>query len=184
MSIPGLIAQPLAQTVATVLNPIDMAISTFNTNPYFIGMMMLILNLGGRFLIMEVSKEQELFFQNPWMRRFLIFIVLFVATRSIVTAFWLTIIAVLVIGYLFNENSAFCLFSAGQSGSKCASKQPSQQGNGLTPEEADILRRLSEKNMRYSQSKPGVDEDKDNDDVEAQEIYLANLALLKGQINP
>lgn len=134
--------------------------------------------------MMEVSKEQEQFFQNPWTRRFLIFIVLFVATRSIVTAFWLTIIAVLAIGYLFNENSALCLFTTGQPGSKCASKPVQGPQGGLTPEESEILRRLNEKNMRYSSAKQSVDQDEESEQVEAQEIYLANLALLRGQINP
>ena len=64
MSIPGLMALPIAQISA--LNPLDSALAVFNTNPYFIGIMMLMLNLGGRFLMLDVSKKQEMFFQNPW----------------------------------------------------------------------------------------------------------------------
>ena len=190
MSLPGLMANPVGQVVATAMNPIESALSIVNSNPYFIGIMMLILNLGGRFLILEVTKGQEQFFQNPWVRRVLIFVVLFVATRNIMTAFWLTIVVVLVLGYLFNENSALCVFKGGRGGSKCAKKEEGMvggggaggaSGSGLTPDEQDILRRLSEKQMRYSSGaqKKTVDDDED-DDVDATEIYMANMELLHG----
>ena len=192
MSLPGLMAQPIAQAMAATMNPIEAAVAVFNSNPYFIGIMMLILNLGGRFLILEVTKGQEQFFQNPWVRRVLIFIVLFVATRNIITAFWLTIIVVLVLGYLFNENSALCVFKAGRSGSKCAKGEGmvggaggAGVGGGLTPDEQDILRRLSEKQMRYSGGagqQKSVDDDED-DDVDASEIYMANMELLHGNLS-
>jgi hypothetical protein len=190
MSLPGLMANPIGQVVATAMNPIEAAVSIFNSNPYFIGIMMLILNLGGRFLILEVTKGQEQFFQNPWVRRVLIFIVLFVATRNIITAFWLTIIVVLVLGYLFNENSALCVFKGGRGGSKCAKKEgivgggAGAAGSGLTPDEQDILRRLSEKQMRYASGSQGksVDDDED-DDVDASDIYMANMELLHGNLS-
>jgi hypothetical protein len=91
------------------MSPVDALLQIFNTNPYFIGIMMLILNLGGRFISLEVTKKQEQFLQLPWVRRVLIFTVLFVATRNIWVAFWTTVIVVLVLGYLFNENSALCI---------------------------------------------------------------------------
>jgi len=46
------------------LSPFDAIILGLNSNPYFIGLMMLLLNLGGRFIAMEVSKGQEQFFQK------------------------------------------------------------------------------------------------------------------------
>ena len=50
----------VAQQLA-VVNPLDVLMTSINTNPYFIGLMMLLLNLGGRFLALEISKDQELF---------------------------------------------------------------------------------------------------------------------------
>ena len=73
--------------------------------------MMLLLNLGGRFIGMEVSKEQEKFFQQPWIRRALIFTVLFVATRNVFVAFIMTIVVLLVLSFLFNENSDLYLLT-------------------------------------------------------------------------
>ena len=177
MSLPGLMAQPIIQAGMLPLGPLDTAIAMVNTNPYFIGLMMLILNLGGRFLALEITKEQEQFFQNQWVRRGLIFIVFFVATRSIVTAFWLTLIAVLLLGYLFNENSSLCVWSG--SCAKPTGKQggdPQKQGGGMTPEEQEILRRLSEKYQRYNQ--PQKKDDAQEEDADASEVYMANMELL------
>jgi hypothetical protein len=177
MSLPGLMAQPIIQAGMLPLGPLDTAIAMVNTNPYFIGLMMLILNLGGRFLALEITKEQEQFFQNQWVRRGLIFIVFFVATRSIVTAFWLTLIAVLLLGYLFNENSSLCVWSG--SCAKPSGKQggdPQKQGGGMTPEEQEILRRLSEKYQRYNQ--PQKKDDAQEEDADASEVYMANMELL------
>ena len=90
----------------TMMSPVDGILQIFNNNPYFIGIMMLILNMGGRFISLEVTKKQEQFLQHPWIRRLLIFTVLFVATRSIWVAFWATVTAVLFLGYLFNDQVA------------------------------------------------------------------------------
>ena len=46
---------PVIQQMA-VVNPLDVLMTSINTNPYFIGIMMLLLNLGGRFLSLEISK--------------------------------------------------------------------------------------------------------------------------------
>lgn len=96
--------------VGPVVNPIDVLMSGINTNPYFIGAMMLMLNLGGRFLSMEVTKGQEKFLSRPDVRRFFLFAVLFVATRNFVIAAGLAIIVIFLLGYLLNENSDLCLW--------------------------------------------------------------------------
>jgi len=142
-----------------VANPIDILFTTINTNPYFIGLMMLLLNLGGRFLSLEISKEQEKFLSKPIVRRFFLFAVLFVATRNIVIAASLAILVILFLGYLFNENSELCLWRS------CTTPpdppQPQQEGFvGLTPEEAMILKRLQDKQMAASKQEAPPDTEK------------------------
>jgi hypothetical protein len=170
MSLPGLAMAPVATAVA--LSPVDSMLHLFNNNPYFIGLMMFLLNVGGRFIGLEVTKQQELFFQHPWVRRGLIFTVLFVATRNLWVAFWCTVAIVLLFGYLFNENSALCLF--GQGGAAGATCQTATAETGLTPEERDILQRLTSKAQRFLTPAEKVEEV-----VPQMDIYTANMALLK-----
>jgi hypothetical protein len=149
------------------LNPLEGLIMGINTNPYFIGLMMLLLNLGGRFLGMEMSKEQEKFFQHPWIRRCLIFTVLFVATRNIIVAFIMTVFVVLIMTVLLNENSTFYL------GTPITTDLPKEGQIGLSPEEQDILRKLMEKQARVSpkQGEPS----KQKEPFTAELIYMQNL---------
>jgi hypothetical protein len=130
---------PLVAAVGA-LNPIDAAISGINTNTYFIGLSMLILNLGGRHLAMSLTPEQDKFFQNPWIRRAMLFVVIFVATRNIFTALWMSIGIILAMGYLFNEHSDLYIF-----GNPIPVPKQPPPVKGLTPEEHDIYRRLHEK---------------------------------------
>jgi len=155
-----------------IVSPLDGFLHIFNSNPYFIGIMMLILNLGGRFISLEITKKQEQFLQLPWVRRILIFTVLFVATRNIWVAFWTTVAVVLLLGYLFNENSALCIFGqGGKDGSTCAQIEKTD----MTPEEKEILQRLSAKAQKYTKEKmPEMDEK-----IHHTDIYSANLSLLK-----
>ena len=144
-------AASAASTVA-VMNPMDVLMSAVNTNPYFIGLMMLLLNLGGRFLALEISKEQEKFLAQPVVRRFFLFAVLFIATRNFVIAAGLAIIVIIFLGYLFNENSELCLWRSCLVPSARASDGVKEEGFiGLTPEEAMILKRLQDKQMAARQ---------------------------------
>lgn len=157
------------------INPLEHAFMAINTNPYFIGLMMLLLNLGGRFLGMEISKEQEKLFQNPWVRRALVFTVLFVATRNVFVAGIMTIFVLLFMSFLLNENSELCLWK-----DSCAAK-PKEDGQphaGMTPEETEIWRRLNEKQMRLAASQPKQPEDSD-DVMSVDTVYAMNVAKLR-----
>lgn len=174
MSLPVAASMAHASAASAIaMSPLDAVLHLFNTNPYFIGLMMLILNLGGRFIGLEVTKQQEQFLQLPWVRRVLIFTVLFVATRSIWVAFWATLVVVLFLGYLFNENSSLCLFGThGKKGSSCEKKKEGE----MTPEEKEILHRLTSKASRYMTADPSEEEE---DHVPAKDIYAANMSLLQ-----
>lgn len=186
MSVPTAAAAAAAAMVAApVLNPFDAFVLSLNSNPYFIGLMMLLLNLGGRFIAMEVTKGQEQFFQNPWVRRLLIFTVLFVGTRNVMVAFWSTLVIVLLIGYLFNENSSLCIFNLGSNGSTCADgkekgkeKKDGQPNGqiGFTFEEAEIYRRLTEKYNKFMKGKE--ESSKPNAEKPTTDVYWQNLNLL------
>ena len=129
-------------------NPIEDMISSVNSNPYFIGSMMLLLNLGGRHLATGLTPEQDKFFQEPWFRRLLIFVVFFIGTRNLISSIFMSIVFILLVGFLFNDTSALYLFKPSVEDKKKEEKPAAKTApvyTGLTPEETDIHKRLTEK---------------------------------------
>jgi hypothetical protein len=161
---------PVAVATAVALNPIEHVFASINTNPYFIGVMMLLLNLGGRFLGMEVTKEQEKFFQQPWIRRALIFTVLFVATRNVFVAFIMTLIVLLLLSFLFNENSDLYLFTKPKD-------MPAAVG-GMTPEETEIYRRLNEKQAKLAATTKEPEKKSAEPEQTLEQTYAYNMTKL------
>ena len=133
---------PPPMVAAGVLNPIEAVVMSVNTNTYLIGMSMILLNLGGRHLAPSLTAEQDKFFQNPWIRRGMLFVVIFVATRNIFTALWLSLGLILTIGYLFNEHSSLYLFGEP---TPLPQSIVAPSTTGLTPEEQEIYKRLHDK---------------------------------------
>ena len=132
-------------------SPFELAVMSVNTSPVFTGLMMLCMNLGGRFLPFEISKAQEAILQHPYFRRFMIFVLLFMATRNVVIAFWMSIIVILCIGYFFNENSSLCMWKGGIDGSTCS--EGFENVHDLTVEERDILNKLREKEAKVIEAR-------------------------------
>lgn len=82
-------------------------INDINESKYMAGIAMIILNIGSKYLMMELSETQEEFMANSLFRRFIIFTVCFIATRDIIVSFILTAAFVIFVGNIFNENSKF-----------------------------------------------------------------------------
>jgi len=166
---------PPMAAAAGSLNPIDAVLMSLNTNTYLIGMSMILLNLGGRHLAPGLTPEQDKFFQNPWIRRAMLFVVIFVATRNLFTALWLSIGLIVVIGYLMNEHSNFYLFG------EAVPPPPTVATTGLTAEEQDIYKRLHDK---INKSKPAEEPEKKEPFNETLvRWYKENMRTLQGVIN-
>jgi hypothetical protein len=143
--LPAAAATASIQAAAEMLNPMDELISAVNSSPYFVGTMMLLLNLGGRFLSMEVTPGQEKFLSSPTIRRLLLIVVLFVATRNIVIAICFGILVIILLGYLFNEKSDLCLWHPCHIGVPEEKPEAFTDVPSLTQEETTILDMLLKK---------------------------------------
>ena len=89
-------------------------IQEINMNPYLLGIAYIILNLGGRFMVLSVTPGQEAFLQNILIRPLLLYAIMFIGTRNLVVAFWLTLMVLVSLHYLLNENSDWYLLKAYQ----------------------------------------------------------------------
>ena len=81
-------------------------ISNLNTNKLFIGIMMIFMNLGSRYIEIKLTKSQETILKNI-AREVLIFTIAFMGSRDIIIAFVITAAFIVLSKYVFNENSRF-----------------------------------------------------------------------------
>ena len=102
---------PSAAATATMSDSVLMSIQDINMNPYLLGFAYILLNLGGRFMVLSVSPGQEAFLQNIIFRPLLLYAIMFIGTRNLVVAFWLTLVILIVLHYLLNEESDWYLLS-------------------------------------------------------------------------
>lgn len=86
-------------------------IDILNTSKIFIGIAMIVFNIGSKYLIIDLSKNQEQFFKNIIIRRITLFCIFFVATRDIVTSFVLTACFIIFAYGLFNQDSKYFILS-------------------------------------------------------------------------
>jgi uncharacterized membrane protein (DUF106 family) len=78
-------------------------IEDFAENKYFIGVVMITMNIGARFLIDELTPEQKKTINSQNFRRFIVFCAFFAATRDILAAVTLTIIFILFVSEAFTD---------------------------------------------------------------------------------
>ena len=91
------------------LKTIPTIIDRINNSKYMAGIAMIVLNIGSKYIIMELSESQEAFMTNKIFRRFAIFTISFIATRDIITSLILTSVFIILVGNVFNENSKYSI---------------------------------------------------------------------------
>lgn len=84
-------------------------ISTLNTSKYFSGILMILMNLGSKYVGLELSEFQDEFLSKKIIRRIIIFCIFFISTRDILISLVLTAIFIIFIGGIFNDNSKFSI---------------------------------------------------------------------------
>ena len=93
--------------LAHLLTFLHKSLLSLNTNKFFAGIVMLILNLGSKFISVKFSENQEDYLRNNVGRQLLIFAIVFVATKDIYISIALTACFFILTDHLFNENSRF-----------------------------------------------------------------------------
>ena len=91
------------------MNTVNNFIVRINNNKYFYGLMMILLNIGSKYIIMDNSPFQTALLSSKIMRRVVIFTIAFIATRDLIVSLILTASFVIIALNLFNENSKYCI---------------------------------------------------------------------------
>jgi len=115
-----------------ILDNIHKGVSSLNNNKFFAGLIMLILNLGSKFITVKFSPSQEAYLRNSVGRQLLIFAIAWIGTKDIYYSLAITAIFVILADYLFNENSDWCVLS---DGFKDLKKEIDLNGDGIISDE-------------------------------------------------
>ena len=94
-----------------VINTLFEYLGRLNNSKFFAGLVMILLNIGSKYITIELSKSQEDYVKYTLGRQILIFAILWMGTRDIIVALILTCVFILFADYLFNDNSKYCIIS-------------------------------------------------------------------------
>ena len=80
-----------------------------NSSKYFAGIVMIMLNVGSKFISIQFSKSTEEYLKYSVTKQLLVFSMAWMGTRDIYTALVLTAVFVILSDHLFNEESKLCI---------------------------------------------------------------------------
>jgi hypothetical protein len=90
------------------LNQINEIVFNLNTSKYFAGLMIILLNIGSKFVTIKLSKTMEAYLKYTFSKQILVFAIAWMGTRDIYVAILITFIFTILIEFLLNEESRFC----------------------------------------------------------------------------
>ena len=96
-------------TVTNTLSYINQHVIFLNNNKFFAGLVMILLNIGSKFIMVEFSKSTQEYMKYTVCKQILVFAMAWMGTRDIYTSLGLTAIFTILSEYLFNEESQLCV---------------------------------------------------------------------------
>ena len=86
--------------------------SSLSSSKFLAGLAMILVNIGGKYVDLRLTRAQEAFIKGSFVREMFIFAFAWMGTKDIVTSFILTASFMIMAGYLFNEKSQLCVMPA------------------------------------------------------------------------
>jgi hypothetical protein len=80
-----------------------------NNSKFFAGIVMILLNVGSKFIQIQFSKSTEEYMKWSVSKQLLVFAMAWMGTRDIYTSLGLTAVFTILSDYLFNEESSLCI---------------------------------------------------------------------------
>jgi len=91
------------------LNYVHEHIMFLNSSKFFAGVIMILLNMGGKLISIQFSRSTEEYMKYSLSKQIIVFAMAWMATRDIYTSLVLTAIFTVLSDYLFNEESRLCI---------------------------------------------------------------------------
>jgi hypothetical protein len=80
-----------------------------NNSKFFAGIIMILLNIGSKFITIQFSKSTEEYMKMSVCKEILVFAMAWMGTRDIYVALGLTAVFTILSDHLFNEESSLCI---------------------------------------------------------------------------
>lgn len=87
----------------------DTILTSIATNKMFIGCAMLIMNIGTKHIVADITPALEEVIKSPIFKKIIVFCMFFIGTRDIMTSIILTFAFTVIINGLLNEKSKYSL---------------------------------------------------------------------------
>lgn len=126
-----------------MLNQMKQTLSNINNSKYFAGLVMIMLNIGSKYITVSLTKSQESYLRGTIARQLLIFSVIWMGTRDLFVSIGMTAAFFILTQYLFNEQSALCIIP--EKLRKYEDLIDDNNDGHITPEEIENAMRLLEK---------------------------------------
>jgi len=91
------------------LSYINTHVLYLNNSKFFAGVIMIILNVGSKFMSIQFSKSTEEYMKFSLSKQLLVFAMAWMGTRDIYVALGLTAVFTILSDHLFNEESSLCV---------------------------------------------------------------------------
>ena len=91
------------------INFIHNHIMFLNNSKFFAGIVMIMLNIGSKFIAIQFSRSTEEYLKMNVTKQLLVFAMAWMGTRDIYTSLVLTAVFTVLSDHLFNEESPYCL---------------------------------------------------------------------------
>ena len=117
-----------------------LATAGLSSNKYVLGIMILLINLGARYIGNELNEFSHKVLNHKFARRFLIFLVIWMGSRDIIVSLVITTCFILLSNTLLNEQSEYCIL-------------PIENPSHITKEEYEIAKKMV---SSYESSHPAM----------------------------
>jgi hypothetical protein len=85
------------------------SINSLNSSTFFAGVMMICLNIGSRYIQLNLDESTESYIKYALTKEIMVFTISWMATRNIYMSLGLTAVFIVLADFIMNEKSRYCL---------------------------------------------------------------------------
>ncbi len=93
----------------SLLGNMGSALASLNNSKFFAGIVMIMMNIGSKYISIKLTKSQEQYLKNNVAKQMLIFAIAWMATKDILISLAITAIFHVLANHLLNEESPMCI---------------------------------------------------------------------------